>query len=489
MEKQIKRVGIGLLAAFLAVFAQLNYVQIFAAEDIAGNPANIRALIREYSIKRGDIVTIDDVVLSTSTATEGRFRFRRRYPEGDLFGHVTGFYSITYGASRIESSYNNALLGEGGVISMQDIQDRFLGDGERGDDVIVTIDSRLQQTARDALGDNQGSVVALDPNTGEVRAMWSNPSFDPGPLASFNRQRAVRHRRSLDPNSPDSPLVAISTSRSFPPGSTFKVVTAAAALESGRFTPDSTFDDPDALQLPQTSSTIRNFGGGLCVGGGQISLADALRVSCNTTFGHLGLRVSEELARVSNALGFNERLPFDVGTEASTFERAGEDNLPRRALAGIGQGDVATTPLQMALVAAAVANDGRVVRPRLVAEIIDPSGGIIERFSPETLGRAFSQRTASQLRQMMISVVESGTGTNAQIPGVTLAGKTGTAQSAEGAAPHAWFIAFAPANDPQIAVAVFVRNGGSFGAEATGGLVAAPMARQVIETDRRIRGW
>jgi peptidoglycan glycosyltransferase len=267
------------------------------------------------------------------------------------------------------------------------------------------------------------------------------------------------------------------------------VVTAAAALESGRFDPQSTFDDPVSFTPPQTSSTISNFSGGTCAGGGQITLADALRVSCNTTFAQLGQEVSEPMVDVTNGMGFNRRIPFDVATEASTFVRADEDNLPRRSLAAIGQGDVVTTPLQMALVAASIANGGETPRPRLVEEVIDASGGIVARPAEETIGRAMSESTADTLTQLMVAVVESGTGANAQIPGLDIAGKTGTAQSVEGAAPHAWFIAFAPAQNPRIAVAVFVQNGGSFGAEATGGTVAAPMARQVIEADRQAREW
>jgi penicillin-binding protein A len=489
MNPQIRRVGIGLLAAFLAVFVQLNYVQIFAAEDIAGNAANRRALLREYSIKRGDIVTSDDVTIATSRATGGDLKYRREYPEGDFYGQITGFYSLVYGESRIESSYNDQLLGESGVISMQDIQDRLFGSGEQGDDVILTVNDELQRVARQALGDNTGAIVAMDPNNGEVLAMWSNPSFDPSPLASHRPKEIRRAYEALEPDDPAGPMVSIATSRSFPPGSAFKVVTAAAALESGRFTPDSTFDDPTALDLPQTTSTISNFSGGTCAGGGQITLAEALKVSCNTTFGRVGLEVHNQVAETAEALGFNSALPFDVGTAETSFLRADEDNLPRRALSGIGQGDVATTPLQMAVVAATVANGGDVPRPLLVQDILDPSGGSVGAPSPETLGTAMSPATASELTAMMTAVVEEGTGVNAQIPGIEIAGKTGTAQSAEGANPHAWFIAFAPVEDPQIAVAVLVVNGGSFGAEATGGTVAAPMAKGVIEADSRIRGW
>jgi peptidoglycan glycosyltransferase len=491
MTAQIRRVGIGLLVAFLAVFAQLNYVQIFAAERIANNPANIRGLLREYSIKRGDILTVDDEVIARSVATRDNLKYLRVYPGGELYGHITGYYSIVFGTRAVEATYNQQLLGEGGVISMQDIEDSFLGSGEQGDDVRTTIDSRLQAAARDALGPQRGAVVAIDPGSGEVRAMWASPSYDPGQFASHDPKEERRFARSLRPRSPDSPLVNGATQRGYPPGSTFKVVTAAAALESGRFSPTSTFEDPVALDLPLTDETLQNFSRTSCTGGGQIDLFTALVVSCDTTFGILGLEIPEQLRGTANALGFNRDVPFDVRVEASTFPNIPDDEEPLRAFAGIGQGDVVATPLQMALVAATVAEGGVVPRPRLVREVIDSSSSIVESYSPERVGAAMSPETASELKRMMVEVVSNpdGTGGNAAIPGVAVAAKTGTAQSAEGAAPHAWFICFAPAEDPQLAVAVIVENGGSFGAEATGGVVAAPIARAMLEVDRRIRGW
>ncbi|MGH2775660.1 MAG: peptidoglycan D,D-transpeptidase FtsI family protein [Actinomycetota bacterium] len=490
MERQITRVGIATVVMLLVVFAQLNRLQIFAAEEIASNPANSRRLLQEYSIKRGEIITEDTVTIARSVDTGGRLRYERRYPEGDLFGHTTGFYSILFGTSGIESAYNDELLGESSVISMQDIQDSLFGSGEQGDNVRVTINSEMQRIAREQLGDQGGSVVAMDPTNGKILAMWNNPSFDPNPLASHDSDVQRQGRAALNPKSSTSPLINIATQRGYPPGSTFKVVTTAAALESGRFTPSSTFDDPAGFVPPQTTSPINNFSGGTCAGGGQISLEQALTVSCNTTFAQLGQEIPDELADVSESFGFNSAIPFDLRTEASTFLEADDDNLPRRSLSAIGQGDVVSTPLQMLLVVGTIANDGEVPRPRLAEEIIDPEG-IVERFSPETMGRAISTTTANTLGGMMRNVVEGGTGTAAQIPGVVVAGKTGTAQTTEGANPHAWFICFAgpSGDDPQIAVAVIVENGGSLGSEATGGQVAAPIARALIEADKSIRGW
>ncbi|MDQ3646069.1 MAG: penicillin-binding transpeptidase domain-containing protein [Actinomycetota bacterium] len=477
------------MALLLAVFFQLNYLQIFAAERIASNPANVRALLLQYSIKRGTITTLDGVQIAVSKPTGGKLKYRRSYPGGELYGHITGFYSIVYGASRIEATFNDELLGETGVLSMQDIEDSFLGGGKQGDNVRLTIQSELQEVARNALGDQRGAVVAMDPQTGEVRAMWSNPSYDPTGLASHSSKDSKTYRESLDPESSTSPLVSIATHRGYPPGSTMKVVTAAAALESGRYDPDSKFPDPAQLELPLTDQTLTNYSKTSCAGGGQIDLFTALEISCDTTFALLGLEIPGEIREMSEAMSFNEAIPFDVGNEASTFPDVPDEEEPLRAYVGIGQGDVSATPLQMALVAATVANGGEVPRPRLVREVIDPSGGITERFQPETLGRALSNGTAAEVTRMMEAVVESGTGTAAQMTGVSVAGKTGTAQNVEGENPHTWFIAFAPANDPQLAVAVFVENGGSFGSEATGGAVAAPIARQIFQVDREIRGW
>ena len=504
MNAQIRKVGIALVLAFLAVFAQLNYVQIFAAEAIARNPANILRLIREYSIKRGDILTLDGTVIARSVATKGPYKYRREYPEGELYGHITGWYSILYGVGRLESAYHDELLGEGSALSVQDIEDEFLGEGEQGDDVRTTISSELQQAARTALGAERGAVVAIDlsrDHLGEIRAMWSNPSFDPGPLASFDTRTSRRYWRSLDPETADSPLVSIATTHGYPPGSTFKVATAVAALQSGRYKPDSTFPDPQSLQpcegprergdpcLPLTTQSLTNFTHQPCLGGGEIDLFDALRVSCDTTFAILGLDVPEDVFETATRLGFNETIPLDIRTEPSTFPRIGDDDAPLRAYASIGQGDVVATPLQMALVAATIANEGALPRPRLVREILDAGGGVARRFEPEIIRDAMAPDVADVVRQMMVAAVAEGTGGAAQIPDIAVAGKTGTAQTVRGENPHTWFICFAPADDPQLAVAVIVENGGSFGSEATGGAVAAPIARQILEADRQIREW
>ncbi len=490
MQKQIRQVGIVLLVAFIALFLQLNYLQIFAAQRIAGNPANVRALLQEYSVKRGDIVTYDGVRVAHSRATNQKLKYVRTYPQGALYGQITGFYSIVYGADRIEQSYNDELLGRNGTLSMQDIQDRFLGGGQQGDDIRLTINSKLQQAARSALGSNRGAIVAIEPHTGEVKALWSNPSFDPTPLASHNSKTARRYYNSITGNCPASKLCDLATSYGYPPGSTFKIVTATAALDSGKYTPRSRFPDPTALALPQSPQTLTNFSHTSCNGGNPIDFFTAITISCDTTFAILGLRIPGDIYSYAQRFGFNRPIPFDIPTQSSTYPKVPNNNKPFQAYDAIGQGNTRATPLQMALVAATVANGGIEPQPQLVYQVIDPSGGIVRGYQPHYLGRVMSPQTASELTQMMASVVQRGTGTAAQIPGVQIAGKTGTAQTGiQGQNPHTWFICFAPAGNPKIAVAVLVEHGGTFGSEATGGAVAAPIARQVLEADRQISGW
>ncbi len=500
MQKQIRRVGLVLLLLFVLVFANLNYLQVFNAKAIADNPHNVRRLYQEYSVKRGNIVTADGKVVATSKPTKGNLKYERVYPGGSLYGHLTGYFSLVYGMTGIESAYDSELSGHAGVLSMQDIEDELLGSGQRGDDVVMTVNSKLQEVARQALGNQRGAVVALDPRTGDIKAMWSNPSYDPSGLAVHNTKAERRYWRSLDPTSPDSPLIDLARQARYPPGSTFKIVDTTAALQSGAYSPSSTFPDPPAIPpcssnggafpcMPQTNQSFTNFSHTSCAGGGRITLAQAVTVSCDTTFALIGLRIFPSIFRTAEAYGFNHDIPFDLSVERSRFPFVGTDNKPFRAYSAVGQGNVAATPLQMALVAATVANGGVEPRPRLVKEIVDPSGDIVQRFSPQSLGRVMSPGTAHTITRLMESVVQKGTGTAAQIPGVPVAGKTGTAQNVAGAAPHAWFICFAPADNPKIAVAVLVEHGGTLGNEATGGAVSAPIAKRIIEADRQIEGW
>jgi peptidoglycan glycosyltransferase len=421
-------------------------------------------------------------VLAKSVATDDQLKYLRVYPHGSLYGQITGYYSFTYGRSALEASQNDWLSGTASQLTAQTFVDELLGRPKRGATVVTTIDAKLQQTAQRALGDLPGAVVAMNPRTGEVLAMVSNPSYNPQPLASHTRAVQIRAWHRLL-RAPGKPLISRAAQDLSPPGSTFKLVTASAALENG-MTPETRFPNPPVLDLPQTNNVLQNFGGEHCLGGAAtITLEQALTVSCNVVFGEIGLRLGAgKLVEQAEKFGFNGDIPFEIPfveghiPEASAFT----DNLPLVAFSAIGQASVGANPLQMALVASAIANHGVEMVPHLVREIRDQSGRVVERVAPEEYGQPISPQTAAEMTQMMVSVVQSGTGTAAQIPGVEVAGKTGTAQH-PGANPDAWFVCFAPAARPKLAVAVLVLDGGSLGSEATGGAIAAPIAKAVLE--------
>jgi peptidoglycan glycosyltransferase len=490
MDALIRRLGGAMLALFVVLLAQVTYIQVVASDRLADNPANAtRQLIAEYRVDRGSIVAADGkTFLAVSRKSPGELKYQRHYPQGPLYADITGYYSVIFGRSGLEQSYNSYLSGDAPELIPQTLIDQVLGRPKRGATVVTTIDPVIQRAAAQALRNLPGGVVAIDPHTGDVKAIVANPTYDPNELASQDpkRVRAAWDRLTSDP---DKPLLSRAIDELYPPGSTFKVVTASAALENG-FGPDSTWPNPPVLDLPQTTATLENFGGEHCLGGAsQITLAQALTISCNVVFGQVGLKLgADKLAAQAHAFGFapdasSGDVPFDIPFQEGVFPDASyfADRLPAVALSAIGQDNVAANPMQMALVASAIANGGSEMRPRLVSEIRDPSGQVVKTFSPEVFGQPISSQTAIQLTQMMVSVVQSGTGTAAQIPGVEVAGKTGTAQHGEGLPPHAWFVSFAPAQNPRIAVAVIVLDGGSLGSDATGGVVAAPIAKAVME--------
>ena len=498
MERRIRRLGIALVLLFTLLFGQLAYVQVFAADEIKNHPANFsRQLIAEYNVQRGKILTADGLVLAESVpAPEGsRYRFERRYPQGDLYGYITGFYSRIYGRSALERSMNSYLSGDAPELALSTFGDLFLGRQKRGGNVFVTVDPNLQEVARTALGANKGAVVAMDPHTGDILALYSTPGFDPSELSSGSdpEMRLAWKRLNADP---DKPLLALSHQELFLPGSSFKIVTTSAALENG-FGPESEWPNPHRLTLPLTNEQLQNFGDDHCNGGSsQIRLIEAFEESCNVTFAEVGLRLgAERLAAQAREYGLcgtlpperttcdgqliNFELPFQNGRfpEPGYFER----NDPLLAFSAIGLDNDLVNPMQMALMASAVANGGVMPQPRIVSEIRDSQGRVAREFPVRTVRRAISRSSAAKLTQMMIAVVNNGSGYRAAIPGIQVAGKTGTATNGEGRAPNAWFTAFAPAQAPRIAVSVIVLDGGNLGSEATGGQVAAPIVRSVIE--------
>lgn len=481
MNTPLRRLSTVVTVMFLALMMAATWVQFVQAQSLNSDQRNVRTLYREFGNFRGPIVAGGEAIAS-STPVDDSFGYQRSYANGALFAPVTGYYSIVYQRTGIEEWFNTELNGSADSLFYERLQDLVTGRQTRGASVELTIDPAVQQAAWDALGDQRGAVVALDPTTGAILAMVSKPSYDPNVLASHDLAsvRAAWDSLLADPGDPlVNRAIAGDT---YPPGSTFKLVTAAAALESG-LTAETPVAAPRELTLPQTSTVLHNFGGSACSSTGAMTLADALRISCNTAFAQIGLDLgADELRAQAEAFGFDAPLNVPMPVTESRFPT--DPDAPQTALSAIGQYEVRVTPLQMAMVAAAIGNGGVQMTPYLVQAVRSQDLTVVDETEPSELGRPISASTATQLRDMMVGVVANGTGRSAQISGVTVAGKTGTAQTTDDVAPHAWFTAFAPADagaTPRVAVAVVVENGGSMGNEATGGAVAAPIARAVIE--------
>ena len=474
MNRQIGRLAAVVLVLFGALFVNLNVITLLQADELVDHPANRRVLIREFSLPRGPIV-VDEVAVARSVETEGEYRYRRTYPEGELYAHLTGYYSLLLHRSGLEAALNEVLTGRSSEVVAQNLGELLGARDEQGNTVRLTIEPQVQQAARNALEGRIGAVVAIRPTTGAVLAHYSSPSYDPDRLAGHETAE-IREAWEVLLADPDRPLVDRATAATYPPGSGFKLITAAAALEAG-IQPDRTFPDEVEYDVPQTSADIGNFSDGVCLDGDEIDLVDALRVSCNTTFARLGVELgADTLVEQARRFGFGHAPPYELDVASS--EIPAEMDVPATAQSAIGQRDVRATPMQMALVAAAIANDGQLMRPHVVAAVHDAAGrelrgADVGRWTqPPAEGQPISPRTARQLEEMMVAVVESGTGSAAAIAGERIGGKTGTAQT--GQDPVAWFVGFA---GDEVALAVAVAEAGP---DATGGAVAAPVAREVF---------
>ncbi|WP_030483610.1 peptidoglycan D,D-transpeptidase FtsI family protein [Nocardioides aequoreus] len=490
MNKPIRTMAVVCLTLFLALLLNVTYVQYWQAESLSSlseHPDNVRVRDAEFSRERGSILVRGQAV-AESVPSDDAYQFQRQYPRPLQFAHLAGFFSRDSGLGGVEASQNSILSGSDSRLFGYRVVDLADNEQPRGGSVTLTIDPAAQRAAYEglaALGDDvQGAVVALEPSTGKVLAMVSSPRFDPNRLSSHDFSAASDYRNQLL-DAPRRPLDNRAIEEALPPGSVFKLVTAAAALESGDYEPDTQVDGRASLDLPQTSTTLPNLGGGSC-GGDTVSLTRALEVSCNVAFGSIGLDLgAEALREQSQKFGFDTRTfeDLDDALTRQAVSTIGDPDEPQTALSAIGQSNVVATPLQMAMVAAGIANDGVVRRPYLVDEILSPKLETLERTDPEDMPDqpAMSPENARDLREMMVSVVDNGTGTTAQIDGVDVGGKTGTAQSAPDRPPYAWFVSFAPADTPSVAVAVLVQDAGVERNQISGSGLAAPIARAVMQ--------
>ena len=478
MNAPLRRLAVAVLLMFGLLLLNVNYLQVVRADKLHNDRNNPRLILEEYSRERGPILVAGKPV-ANSVETDDRLKFQRKYAQGPLYAPATGFYSLVYGASGIEAESNSVLAGTDDSLFVRRVMDLLTGEQPRGGSVQLTLNPKAQKAAYDGLKGRKGAVVALDPSTGAILALVSSPSYDPNLLASHDTATTRKAYEKLRDDE-NSPMLDRALRQTYPPGSTFKIVTASAALESGKFRRDSKVNNDSKLDLPQTSTDLPNFDNRRCNPfGSEATLEDALKRSCNAAFGAIGLALGgDALRQQAEKYGFNSRFEVPIPAARSTFPA--DTNAPQTAQSAIGQFDVRATPLQMAMVVSAVANRGVLMKPYLVQEVRAPDLSVLDRTRPQEAGEAVSPQTARTLTDMLVAVVEKGTGSNAKIPGVRVAGKTGTAQQGGDRRPHAWFVSFAPAEDPKVAVAVVLEDGGG-AAEVSGNRLAAPIAQSVMK--------
>jgi peptidoglycan glycosyltransferase len=467
----IARLYVVVLLLFGVLVVATSWNTVFRAEALQDNPKNRRELLEQQRIRRG-VIRADDGSLLARSVRRADDTYSRRYPDDGLFAHAVGYSFTRYGRSGLEQARNDALTGTGNELGS--LFDRLSGSEPEGDDVRTTLDPGAQRAALQALAGRKGAVVALDPQTGAINAMASTPGYDPNELAD-GRMFSQLNRDD------DAPMLNRTTQSGYPPGSTFKVVTAIAAMDSGRYKPDSLVSGRN--DKPISGVPLQNFGG---EDFGAVTLTEALTKSVNTVWAEVGEKLGPEvMQRYMDRLGFGDAARVDLPESerrASGVFRGGRPipvtsrfvDVGRMA---IGQDRLNVTPLQMAMVAAAVANGGRLMAPHLTDRIVDRDGRTVDRIQPREMSQVMSESSANEVADMMANVVREGSGTAAALEGIDVAGKTGTAEVDRPCGPNqVWFVAFAPRNDPKVAVAATVEC-----SEGTGGVIAAPIAKQVMQ--------
>lgn len=482
MNKPIRTVGVFCLLLFVALLAQSTNLQFFRAGDLYDRADNRRVTEARFSAERGSILA-GDLEVALSEPVDDRYQYQRTYPYPQQYAHLTGWFYFG-NQTGLERSQNSVLSGDDPSLFINQISDLIDNRTPAGGNVELTIQPNVQQVAYDQLaalaegGDVQGAVVALNPATGAILASASYPSFNPNDLALRDVSQVQETYTALS-EAEDRPLTNRAAATTLPPGSTFKLVTAAAFLEDNPDVDANTqVPGGDSYQLPGTRTSIAN--GGRACGDSTVSFTQAMENSCNTTFLQLAVDVGQEdMTRTAEAFGFNSVPSEDYpGTVESAYpENPGDDSL---AVSGIGQRDVRATPLQMAMVVGAIANDGVLMQPFVIQQTTTSSLEELNRTDPTEIGEAVSPRTAGVLQDLLVNTVEDGTASQAQISGVTVGGKTGTAENCDGCRPYAWFVSYAEVDGEQVAVAVMLQNVPE-GVSISGGGLGGPIARAVMQ--------
>jgi peptidoglycan glycosyltransferase len=475
VNASIRRTAVVASVLFLALLVNVSIVQLWRQSSLSADDRNRRVLDAEFAQNRGAILA-GDTQIATTTPVKDRFLYQRSYPQGSLYATVTGWYAYDFGRSGLESKYSNDLAGTASSQTLDRLVDMFTGATPVGATIQTTINPKLQQVAAQQLAGKKGAVVAIDPKTGAILAMVSTPTYDPNALATHDLTAARTAWTALNADA-TRPLSDRGTREIYPPGSTFKLVTAATALENG-MAADTLINTPSQLTLPNSSSVLGNEGS--ACGNGQQTLDRALQLSCNTAFANLGAALGADKIRAqAEKFGFNSTPMTDINAAKSQFPKSVD--AAQTMLSAIGQYDVAASPLQMAMVVSAICNDGVLKTPYLVSEVRSADLKVLYRHGPDDR-QALSAASAQALQQMMVNVVQKGTGTKAQVAGVVVGGKTGTAQTDLTKNPYAWFVSFA--KDPDIAIAVFIEDANVDRTDIAGGALAGPIAKALIEASR-----
>ena len=483
MNKSLRQLFNAVIVLFVILGISSTIIMVVRANSLNADSRNMRALYHEYAAPRGAILASDGTVMAMSDPIDDSFQYQRKYMNGNVYAPVTGYYSITSPADRgIEASRDRLLSGQSDSLWMDRAKSLFTGTQNKGASIETSINPRMQETAYRMLGGMSGSVVAIEPSTGRILAMVSTPSYDPGALTGHDSSDASKAYQELASRA-DNPMLNRATSQLYPPGSTFKVVMAAAALESGQYSPDSEIPAGASYTLPGTAYDMTNAtatGDGV---NGKISMQDALAYSSNTAFSQLGVSLGgKTIADQAKKFGYGSTITLDGTNSSGSPMRAvaskfpGEQTPDKIALASIGQGDTLATPLQDAMIAAAVANGGKLMQPTLVDRVRSSDLSVISETTPSVYSQTFSADTSQALTQMMEGVTTKSY-PDLQIPGMQVASKSGTAQiGADNTSNDGWMIGFAPADKPKVAVAVVVHGISSYGME-----IAGPIMKSVMQ--------
>ncbi|MFJ7155431.1 penicillin-binding transpeptidase domain-containing protein [Streptomyces sp. NPDC101118] len=487
MNKPLRRIAIFCGLLVLALLLRANWLQYVKAEDLATRKENRRVQIAQYASERGNIIVGDKAITGSAVTDGSDYKYKRTYIDGPMWAPVTGFASQAFGSTQLEALEDGILTGNDDRLFFDRTIGMFTGEKKQGGNVVTTLNRAAQVAAYKGLGDNKGAVAAIDPRTGAILALVSTPSYDPSSFAGNSKKDEKAWVALKD--SPDKALVNRALRETYPPGSTFKVVTAAAALEHGVVSDiNAPTDTPEPYILPGTRTPMVNHASG-CE---KASLNDALKVSCNSVFANMGDKVTrDKMVETAEKFGFNNgKIDTPVRAYASVYDKTMSRD--GNAQSSIGQFNTAATPLQMAMVAAAVANDGKLMKPYMVDQLTAPGLDVLEQTEPEEMSRPLSAENAQKVQEMMVNVVENGTGRNAAIDGVTVGGKTGTAQHGEKnkKRPYAWFISYAKTDQGSpVAVAVVVEDAGAVSREdISGGGLAAPIAKAVMQAVLKSQG-